>query len=284
MQMKIDVVSNLGGPQRPGRVPFTGRLLFGAIVLVLGLLWTAENLGLVEVEAVLRWWPALLVGYGFVRITGLDGNRGWVSGILFMLAGGWMLMREMGIVHVSIWKLWPVFMIVMGAALIFRSMRPQVPQAGSDSDTFPRPFAIMGGVTRNIESQELTAIEATAVMGGVELDLTGARARDREVVLEAFTCMGGIDLVVPEDWRVVTEATPIMGGIEDKTRVSPEAATTTLFVRGFVVMGGVEIKNPRHRSRAKHAAEASGGGGTQRREAAPEAATETPSRPDSRRA
>jgi predicted membrane protein len=246
--MKMDIGSRIGEPQARRSIPLTGRLLFGAVILVLGLLWTAENLGFGEVEAVLRWWPVLLLGYGLVRVLGLDGSRSVVSGTLFILAGGWMVARELGWVHLSIWRLWPVWMIVVGAGLIFRSLRPEQPQAGSSVDSFPRPFAIMGGVTRSIESQDLTGIEATAVMGGVELDLRGAKARDREVVLEVFTMMGGIDLVVPEDWRVVTEATPIMGGIEDKTHAPLDSAATTLIVRGFVVMGGVELKNKRRES------------------------------------
>lgn len=246
--MKMDIGSTINSANARRSSPLTGRLLFGAVILTLGLLWTAENLGFGEAEAVLRWWPALLLAYGFVRVTGLDGTRSWVSGTLLMLAGGWMLAREIGWVQLSIWRLWPVWMIVVGAGLIFRSMRPLSPQAGASVDSFPRPFAIMGGVTRSIESQDLTGIEATAVMGGVELDLRGAKAREREVVLEVFTMMGGIDVVVPDDWRVITEATPIMGGVEDKTHAPLDSAATTLFVRGFVVMGGVELKNKRRES------------------------------------
>jgi len=246
--MRVDLVDRMGGTQPRRGSPLTGRLLFGIVILVLGLLWTAENLGLGEAEAVLRWWPALLLAYGLVRLAGLDGTRSWVSGALFTLAGGWMLARELGWVHLSIWRLWPVWMIVVGLGLIFRSVRPGQPQPGADQDTYPRPFAIMGGVTRSIESQALTGIEATAVMGGVELDLRGAKARDREVVMEVFTMMGGIDIVVPDDWRVVTEATPIMGGVEDKTHAPPDGEVTTLIVRGFVVMGGVELKSKRRES------------------------------------
>lgn len=246
--MKMDIGSTIGGAQTRRGIPLTGRLLFGAVILVLGLLWTAENLGFGEAEAVLRWWPVLLLVYGLVRVLGLDGSRSVVSGTLFILAGGWMVARELGWVQLSIWRLWPVWMIVVGAGLIFRSLRRDQPQAGSSVDSFPRPFAIMGGVTRGIESQDLTGIEATAVMGGVELDLRGAKAREREVVLEVFTMMGGIDVVVPDDWRVVTEATPIMGGVEDKTHAPLDSAATTLVVRGFVVMGGVELKNKRRES------------------------------------
>jgi hypothetical protein len=222
----------------------TGRLIFGAILVTLGLLWTLENLGFVEADAILRWWPALLLGYGLMRLTGLDGSRRVASGALFMLAGSWMLARELGIVHVSIFRLWPLFMIFIGVSLVWRSVRAPGPSGETaDRHAYPRPFAFMGGNSRNIESQELTGFEATAVMGGIEADLRGARARGPEVVAEVFAWWGGIELVVPENWRVVCEVTPVMGGVEDNTHVAENGAVTTLIVRGLVVMGGIEIKN-----------------------------------------
>ncbi len=228
---------------RPG-IPFSGRLVFGLVLLTLGVLWTADNLGVLDADAVLRWWPVLLLAFGLTRLFGIQGQRSVVSGALFSLIGLWMLLRELGIVHVSIFRLWPLFMIFVGAALIWRSTRGSAEGAHADRATFPRPFAFMGGVVRNIESQDLVGIEATAVMGGVELDLRNARARGREVVVETFTWWGGIELIVPEDWQVANEVTPIMGGVEDKSRYSGDG-TTTLVVRGLVVMGGVEIKNAR---------------------------------------
>ncbi len=236
--LRRGVMSERQGPR------VTGRLIFGAILVTLGLLWTLENLGIVEADVILRWWPALLLGYGFTRLTGLDGTRRVASGALFMLIGGWMLARELGIVHVSIFKLWPLFMICIGVSLVWRSMRgPGASAEGADRHAYPRPFAIMGHTARNIESQELTGLEATAVMGGVEADLRGARARGPEVVAEVFAWWGGIELVVPEDWRVVCEVTPVMGGVEDNTRVAEGGAVTTLVVRGLVVLGGIEINN-----------------------------------------
>src|ERR1043166_2128706 len=75
----------------------TGRLVFGALLVTLGLLWTLQNLGLADADQVLRWWPALVIGYGLLRLTGLDGTRRVTSGVLFVLAGSWMLLRELGI-------------------------------------------------------------------------------------------------------------------------------------------------------------------------------------------
>ena len=248
---------------------FTGRLLFGMLLVSVGLLWTLDNLGIAEVDLILTWWPILLVAYGFVRVTGLDGIRRVVSGSLFMIAGAWLLARELGIVHVSIFRLWPVFMIVVGASLVWRSIRgPGLSRDAADGSAYPRPFAFMGGIESRIESNQLVGLEATAVMGGIEADLTGATPRDKVVVAEVFAFWGGIELIVPEDWRVTSEVAPIMGGVEDSTRFAGGDAPTTLVVRGLVVMGGVEIRNTKSTRgfRGVRVGVVSGGGSSSRKE------------------
>jgi hypothetical protein len=81
-------------------------------------------------------------------------------------------------------------------------------------------------------------------MGGVEVDLRGARTTGPQVVIDAFAMWGGIEIFVPRDWKVVSEVLPLMAGYEDHT-APPDggAAKTTLVIRGLVVMGGIEIKN-----------------------------------------
>ncbi|HXS82455.1 MAG TPA: DUF5668 domain-containing protein [Methylomirabilota bacterium] len=233
--------------ERPGP-RLTGRLVFGLVLVACGLMWTLQNLGVPGVDEFLRWWPAALVVYGLVRLTGLDGTRRVASGAIVTLIGAWLLGREFGIIHISIFRLWPVWMVVVGSVLVWRSMRgPGIEHDSSDRTSYPRPFAFMGGNARKVDSQELVGLEATAVMGGVEADLTGARARGREVVAEVFAWWGGIELIVPENWQVVSEVTPVMGGVEDSTRFAGGESAATLVVRGLVVMGGVEIKNAKGR-------------------------------------
>ena len=261
----------------------TGRLIFGALLVTLGLLWTLENLGLADADQFLRWWPVLVIGYGLLRLTGLDGTRRVVSGALFVLAGCWTLAHSLGYVHVSIFRLWPVFMIVIGASLVWRSMRgPGATTDSSDAHAYPRPFAFMGGNVCTIESQSLVGLEATAVMGGVEADLRGARARGNDVVVEVFTWWGGIELIVPEDWRVVSEVLPVMGGVEDKTRLAEGGGATTVIVRGLVVMGGLEIKNTKSDSpfRGVHVGVVSSGRSGRRKEVRVDASGVTITRDD----
>jgi hypothetical protein len=55
--------------------------------------------------------------------------------------------------------------------------------------------------------------------------------------------MGGFEIRVPESWSVIFEVTPFMGGVEDKARISSDPSAPRLVIRGFVMMGSVELTN-----------------------------------------
>jgi hypothetical protein len=220
----------------------------GLVFVTLGVLWTLDNLQVLDASTILRWWPALLLLYGLARLTGIGARRTPIAGALFMGAGAWMLLGVLGVVRHSLWSLWPLFLIGLGVSIVMRSMRTPGtgevgPDGASDASPYPRALAFMAGVTRRVQSQQLRGAEVTAVMGGVEFDLRGAKAQEREVVVDVFAVWGGIEIYVPEDWIVACEVTPIMGGVEELTRPVAQGATTTLVVRGMVIMGGVEIRN-----------------------------------------
>ena len=65
----------------------------------------------------------------------------------------------------------------------------------------------------------------------------------RHVVLDLFAFWGGAKIRVPEDWTISLQGIPILGGFEDKTHTSVAESNKRLIVRGYAIMGGVEIKN-----------------------------------------
>lgn len=224
------------------RPQITGRLVFGLIFVALGAIWTLDNLGITDAQVFLRWWPALLVAFGVAKLAGFGLRRAPVSGGIFTVVGGWLLLRSLGIVHASLFVFWPVMLIVLGAMIVWRSVRAPGGDGG-DASPYPRPVAIMGGITSRVQSQELRGAEASAVMGGVELDLRDAKPAVHPVVVDVFAWWGGIVIVVPETWRVDCEAVPVMGGIENSTRPPEGEPAGTLVVRGVAIMGGVEVTN-----------------------------------------
>ena len=63
--------------------------------------------------------------------------------------------------------------------------------------------------------------------------------------MHVLAVMGGFQVLVPATWNVILEATAFMGGVDDRRRppATPDPAAPTLILRGFVMMGGVEIKD-----------------------------------------
>lgn len=228
--------------------PLSGRLIVGIALMVLGALWTLDNLDFMESEHIVRWWPVVPLAIGVMKLTGFGMEKQTGFGAFLTIVGGLFLLDQFDVLSVNFSIIWPLLFIFMGVQLTMRAMRgtnTAGPAPGpADADDYVRSFAVMGGVTRRNESQAFRGGELTAVMGGVELDLTDARALVGRAVVDVFAIWGGIDIRVPEDWRVELEAVPVMAGVESSARLAPGTdATGTLVVRGFVMMGGVEIKN-----------------------------------------
>lgn len=228
--------------------PLSGRLIVGVALMVLGALWTLDNLDFIESGNITRWWPVVPLAIGLMKLTGFGMEKQTGFGAFFTLGGGLFLLDSFGALRVDFSIVFPLLFIFIGVQVTMRALRGSNvpgPAAGpADADDYVRSFAVMGGVTRRNESQAFRGGELTAVMGGVELDLTQARPADGRAVVDVFAIWGGIDIRVPDDWRVELEAVPLMAGVETSARLAPgESAAGTLVVRGFVMMGGVEIKN-----------------------------------------
>lgn len=237
-------------------------LVVGLILLALGVLWTLDNLGFVNAGAYLRWWPALLVAWGVVRVLGVGGRRRPVAGGVLVIIGTLLLADEIRGLPFGIWDLWPVGLIALGALIIWRAYRGPVrwrlgerigakaTDTGDPRSSELRSLAIMAGVERKVDSDMFRGGEAVALMGGLEVDLRNARLAEGGAVIDVLVMMGGVELFVPNDWRVEVEAIPFMGAVEDERKAPPSEARNVLRVRGFVMMGGLEVNDGTKKGRS----------------------------------
>lgn len=232
-------------------VRVTGRLVFGAVVLVLGVLFTLDNLGLLDSGDIIQWWPLAVLLYGLMRLTGIGAQQKVVRGVIFSLIGAWLLLDNLGFVDIEVSDLWPLLMIAFGVMLVTGAMRFSAPggklfggAAGSSDDSSTiSAFALWSGTDRKVVSQSFRGGDVTAVMGGHEIDLRSAEAENGRCEIDLFVWWGGVDLRVPENWKVSVESLVLMGGVEDHTKAPSGEIRGHLVLKGLVVMGGVEVKN-----------------------------------------
>ena len=227
----------------------TPRLVLGLFALVAGSLLLLDNMGVLLAWDYLRFWPALLILVGLIKMT--QPGSGRVFGLLLALVGAWLLADVLDVAEFDFDYVWPVILVIGGLNLlvseVFRRARREGP---AETDAEIDALALLGGVKRVSASQRFRGGSATAIMGGCEIDLRHAAiAQGETAVFDTFAMWGGIELVVPETWVVELKGFPIMGAFEDNTRQTT-GSTQRLVIKGMAIMGGVEVKSAPRREAA----------------------------------
>jgi hypothetical protein len=141
----------------------------------------------------------------------------------------------------SVWGLlWPVFLILLGLFVVFRLGRP-APAAG-DADDFINPFVVFYGYDLRPHSSNFRGGSATAVFGGMKINLQDVTLAREGAVLELTAAFGGMTVLVPREWKVEMTGLPLFGGYSNKTLPST-ANVPSLRVRCLAMFAGIEVKN-----------------------------------------
>lgn len=225
----------------------SARLLVGLFVIALGVIFLLDNLRLIYAGDLLRFfWPALFLVIGVVKLVVRGSTFHRVLGLAFTLIGLWLLLEELDVLpyYFDLDDLWPLILVALGLALVFGAFRRNGSGRWQMSDPTVHAFALMAGNHVTSTSRELRGGSLGAVMGGCELDLRGAEPGEGGAVIDAFALWGGVEIWVPEGWSVTSQVFPLMGAFEDKTRPGgAEEAGKHLTIKGFAVMGGIEVNN-----------------------------------------
>jgi hypothetical protein len=219
----------------------TPRLIAGLGILTLGILWTLDNLDILEADSITGWWPAIIILAGAARL--LDARASRIGSVLMILIGALLLADTLDYADIDFGDLIPIGIALLGGKLVYDAIAGRrVSGEGGDAASVVHAIAILAGVKRQSMSRDFRGGDATAIMGGVELDLRNAEIPPNgEAVIDGFAFWGGVEITVPSHWRVVGRVMPILGGFEDNT-ISP-ASGPVLVIRGAAVMGAIEVNN-----------------------------------------
>jgi predicted membrane protein len=226
-----------------------GGIVAGGMLVLIGLAFLLDNMGIISIRYLWRFWPMLVILAGVLNF--LYRHRPW--GTLLMLAGIVLQLNQLGITHFGWAQFWPMILIGLGLFVLWGSLEwGNKPILSGSREGDPRTTlneaVIFGGLERRMTSQDFQGGDITAIFGGIELDLTEANMQANETTLAITTIFGGVDMRIPPTWQVAFRGAPIFGGIEDKTRTARVADPTnsnlkTLVITGAVIFGGLEIKN-----------------------------------------
>jgi len=215
----------------------TPRLVIGLAVMLAGLVMALDSLGLVDGSAVFRFWPLALIAVGVAKL--LSPARQGSAGILWIVAGTGFFLVSLG--RLSAGGVWALLIFAFGAHIAWKALRPV--GAPKDPSAALDIIQLMGGTKTIVTTADFKGGQATAVMGGCEIDLRSASMPDgRSAVLDTFAFWGGIEIKAPDDWEIVSQGNAVLGAFVNNAR-SLSGAKKRLVVTGLAIMGGVEVKN-----------------------------------------
>jgi predicted membrane protein len=228
----------------------TPQLVLGLFIIVIGILFTLDNLDVLEAKEYFRLWPAAIIAVGLTKLIQSESTPGRAAGIVFSLVGILWLLSNLRLIRFSIWDYWPLILVAIGASMVWQAFarNPNItlagkPELADDPDSTINAIAVLGGVVRRCNCKDFKGGELTAIMGGCEIDLREADIQVEEAVIHTFAWWGGIEIKVPQDWTVVSRGFPLMGGFADTTHPPQGGPQKRLVIKGFAIMGGVETKN-----------------------------------------
>nr|WP_246213804.1 DUF1707 domain-containing protein [Kitasatospora viridis] len=102
--------------------------------------------------------------------------------------------------------------------------------------------AVFGGAARKGRWVVGSQVRATAVFGGIELDLTDAVFESPEVVITVNAVFGGVSVRVPENVTLVGSGVGIFGGFDVREQTAADPYAPVVRIKGAAVFGGADAK------------------------------------------
>jgi len=241
---------------------FPSGLFWGVLVVSIGLIFLADQMGLASADHLFRFfWPAIFLFFGIEALLRTDGSgRFW--GVILTGIGVLALVDSLkaGII-------WPLFIVFWGVWILMRTLgygprwdtqwrarwRQGLRMGSSTGSYVTGDFSeaevdytlIFSGVKRRITSKRFVGGKIVAVFGGFNLDLRKADIEGAEAHLHVDAVFGGGEIRVPDEWQVAVRAAAILGGFVDETQPPYDLGPNTkrLVITGSAVFGGVSVKN-----------------------------------------
>lgn len=231
--------------QCPGTPPrrHAPSLVLGICIILFGLALTLDQLNVPHAAFLVKLWPLLLLALGAVKLRQGDGFH--AGGFVLVLLGAYLLVANFSPDGVAD-SLWPLILIGLGVVLVMKSLRTKRGPAvrPADREAMVDATAIFSGCRRQPQGQPFKGGDATAIFGGIELDLRSAEPSPEPMVLDVFILFGGGEIRVPPGWAVDIRTTSIFGGVGHKiTEIPVGAGAPRLIITGSTIFGGLEIRH-----------------------------------------
>ncbi len=235
-----------------------GKYFWGIILILIGAGFLLDQFAIISFGEIFSlYWPSILILVGLLGF--LDRKSSKFGNLLMIIIGAMIQIDRLDLVDINFYKLiGPIILILIGLKIIFSRGGFVEVKTSSDSSKYSNSsnksnknitledtidaFVMMSGIETNIQSQQFKGGRATAIMGGIDIDLRDAKLYNNEAHIEENAIIAGLEIFVPDGWRVEVTGVPLLGGWSNKTRSNGDPNAPLLKIKCFVMLGGMDVK------------------------------------------
>ncbi len=225
--------------------PGSGRMIVGLILIILGLGFLFERLGLFGFYD-FNWlasvfWPLIFIILGIVMLA----KRHIFSGLILLVLGlAWQLAE---LFNLSAWSIiWPSVIVVIGICFFLpkkRGYRFGGSISGTETTDELDESVTFWGNEKQINSDNFKGGKIDCSFGGVKLDLRDVTLVKGGAEINIKCSFGGVEIRLPRHCRVESKGTSFLGSWENRFEEPRDSSWPLLKISGSVSFGGVEIKD-----------------------------------------
>ncbi|MEP0821746.1 MAG: hypothetical protein HRF44_02760 [Ignavibacterium sp.] len=123
----------------------TPRMVWGAVLLLLGAILLLDNLNIVYLGRAWDHWPLILVAIGVGRLLAAGHWRECGSGLWWILIGLWLEVSIHRFWDLGFRESWPILLIGIGTSMVLKSLRRGTQSSTTTSDSLQGDRALEQG-------------------------------------------------------------------------------------------------------------------------------------------
>ena len=221
-----------------------GNVLWGLVFILIGTIFAVNALGIASINIFFDgWWTLFIIIPCFIGLFRDDSKLGNFIGLIIGVA---LLLCAQKVISFSlIWKLaLPAICIIIGLTFIFkdtfnRKVSEKIKELNKSG--LKEYAATFSGSKIQMQDEAFEGANLTAVFGGLDFDLNGAKIEE-EKAINATAIFGGIDIIVPAGVNVKVKSSSLFGGVDNKVKNISGENIPTIYIDAFCMFGGVDIK------------------------------------------
>lgn len=217
------------------------KYIFGGLLLiVIGVLWALDTVGVLKVWPILKeWWPLLIIFFSAWGLFTPGSDKAIPS--IGLAIGTVLLLRTQGIIErrMAVPLIFAIVVVIVGIYLlmggVFYKKRHGDVTAGDEEIS-----ASFTGRNLNYQGLEFHNASYSAVFGSITADLRGAMIAP-DAVIHIHAVFGSVYILLPENVPVTFHIVPLFGSAGDRRVNRPKRTDAGVDIDGSVIFGSAKV-------------------------------------------